>query len=665
MRWSLVCVSIAATAIASTASAQSTELRIVRTTRSHGYVIVEHQRSHRGVPIVSTPIVVRTRPDGVVDLDGALPIPTRERWSAIDVDDATRAALAAVPFANARSIGARTVALMDGDTIIAAVEVDVVGEHRRERVRAWIDADLAVVQIEPRVLDASGRVYADNPVSDATTSDLPLTNLTSTTNLVGSHVSVHACDQVSSDCTPITRAAPDANGDYLYLPMPLAFDDAFAEVSAYFHGERVATYFHDTHGFDWSCMPGVPMGLLVNYSETPHVPYDGAMYLPTSGLDCGHIVFGQGTTADYAYDGDVVYHEYGHAVTDEISRLGYTSSGAVVGYEPLAINEGTSDYWAAAVQGDPVIGESIHSLEGPPTGGLRTLANTLACPNDLVGEGHFDGRIWSGFGWDLRGILGQTRADAIWFTTISSLSGGITLAQATSALMTTVASEVAMGHVTASEQAMITLAAQARGLPACTRFVPLDDGSTHTGYSGDRLVTTTMAHGVGPIEYTLAIPPDVIDVEIAIDHPTITGLATVHFMNGLPVRATPAGVLSSFDVPIGHRGTATYRVADGLTPCGTLYIGVETTDLAAGESLYTIHATVSTSHGTQSCARPQPDAAIADVGSDASADASVSTPRASCGCRTSRRSSAAPWLVLLALTGRRLRSLLRSTALGR
>ena len=637
--------------------APSDTLVVTRIAHAHGYTLIELARVVHGARVSGAPIVVRMRPDRAIDLAEVTPMPTSRRpWPAsVSEPDARAAAIAGVPFV-ASVLESSVVALVYEDLLVAAVVVELSGRSAHDRARAYVDAStLEILRIESLALDALGRVYAHNPLTDTmTTSDLPLVDLSSTTNLVGTHLRVRSCDQLSARCdTQTSHAVPDLNGDYLFPPMPLAFDDAFAEVSAYHHGSRVVAYFASAHSFNWSCMARTTMDVLVNYSDMPHVAYDNAMFVPGSSSSCGFLAFGQGGLADYAYDGDVVYHEYGHAVTDQISALGFLQSGVVSTYQPLAINEGTSDYWAAAVQGDPQIAESLSSLEGF-MGALRSIDNTLACPGDLVGEGHFDGRIWSGFGWNVRGIVGQTRADALWFVTMSSLSGGVTLAQATNTLLATVASEVSMGTITAAEQTRIMAAAQAHGLPDCTMFVPLDDGRAHSGYSGNQFITGTLSRGVAPLEYTIAVPADVTDVEIDVTHPGFNGQVTVHFLSGQPIRASASRVVSSFSVPVGRNGTAAYRVLDGLAPCSTLYVAVQTTDLAAGESLYGILARVNTTHETRNCPGPRFDAGPIDPGTDtgldAGADASMAAPMSGgCGCRAGAGRAGGPWIVLLAL----------------
>lgn len=651
-------------------------LTLVRRTEAHGYVVVELAPVVQGLAVRGAPVVVRRRPDGAVDLVDVTPLPElRSPWpGAVSLERAGAVAVQAAPFARASVLSAELVPLVHEQSVVAAVEVELAGPGRADRARAYVDAStLGSLYVVPLGLDALGRVFPHNPTSDAmVTMDLPLVDLpASATTLDGSHLRVESCDQTSAMCAgSLARATADVDGNFLYDPDLRAYDDAFAEVSAYYHGSLAVAYFDTAHSFTWTCGSATRMDVAVNYSDAPHVPYENAMFIPGSRSTCGQLVFGQGALHDYAYDGDVVYHEYGHAVTDAISMLGFFATGPSDNYQPLGINEGTSDYWAATIQGDPLVGESIGSVEGF-MGSLRGLEDMVVCPNDLIGEGHMDGRIWSGFGWAMRTILGPERSDPIWYTTMATLSGGVTLAQGTNTVLTTVASEVAAGHVTTDEQTMIMDAATTRGLPDCTMFVPIDDGESRSGYSGNAFVTGGLSHGLAPLQYTLTIPPDVVDVEIDVGHATLNAQANVHFMTGGPVRATGSRITSQLSVPTGRIGTARFTLAQGLTPCTTLYVGVESIDLRTnGETLFSIVARVNTTHMTRNCPPPRPDAGpphdagtdaalVADAGPDGSTDA----PPAGGGCGCSVPGSdprRMPWvaaiLALPLLAARRRRA---------
>ncbi|MCB9464561.1 MAG: immune inhibitor A [Candidatus Eisenbacteria bacterium] len=98
---------------------------------------------------------------------------------------------------------------------------------------------------------------------------------------------------------------------------------------------------------------------------------------------------------------DVVYHEYGHAVT-EFTYAPFSATGTM--------HEGFSDYFAATIRNDPKIG---NGFRGPGTS-IRDIEIDRVWPDDLVGESHADGLIIAGALWDLRKRVGREVADHLW-----------------------------------------------------------------------------------------------------------------------------------------------------------------------------------------------------------------------------------------------------------
>jgi hypothetical protein len=113
-----------------------------------------------------------------------------------------------------------------------------------------------------------------------------------------------------------------------------------------------------------------------------------------------------GGCPNIVFIGDVVYHEYGHGLTNQLYQAGGSSD------PDGAMHEGFSDYIAGAITGQPLIGRGF---TGPGTY-LRTLDNNRRYPDNWNGESHNDGMILSGALWDLRQML-ESRpgyADTLW-----------------------------------------------------------------------------------------------------------------------------------------------------------------------------------------------------------------------------------------------------------
>ncbi|HEY3452784.1 MAG TPA: MYXO-CTERM sorting domain-containing protein [Myxococcales bacterium] len=118
------------------------------------------------------------------------------------------------------------------------------------------------------------------------------------------------------------------------------------------------------------------------------------------------ITLWQGPNADFGYDGDVVYHEFTHAVvtsTADFSGPHLDAYGSLD--EAGTMNEGLADFYAAAITNDSLTAEWVGAmLPAAPNGegAARELNNSSKCPEAYIGEVHFDSLPFSGALWTLR-----------------------------------------------------------------------------------------------------------------------------------------------------------------------------------------------------------------------------------------------------------------------
>jgi Zn-dependent metalloprotease len=119
---------------------------------------------------------------------------------------------------------------------------------------------------------------------------------------------------------------------------------------------------------------------------------------------------------DSSVDSDVVFHEYGHGISNRLIGNGST---ALSGTQSGAMGEGWSDYWATTLNNDGVMGEYVTQN---PTRGVRRAAYTVPAAAvmdsyaDVCAGGcevHNDGEVWAATLWDLRTQLGATITDSI------------------------------------------------------------------------------------------------------------------------------------------------------------------------------------------------------------------------------------------------------------
>lgn len=319
---------------------------------------------------------------------------------------------------------------------------------------------LVVDALDGRVLEARdtrraafARVYPANPVSTPALEWLPLALAPSGGSLQAPELSARSCvdrgerralwldgaERLVPVCSPEHTARPDAAGDFsapeLGPVTPPGSGDGFAEISAYHHAARAYAFFQRlgdgqppfAAGLSIIADVRVAEGLLDGDDElagaasSTLAPLAAAMYLPGDaaesqlfselyGVAAGALWLGQGARVDFAYDGDVIYHELTHVLLESTLPAGgfrWTPYG--VSHEPEALSEALADYFAAALSGDARIGEYA-AAESP--GSARSLDNDARCPSSLSGIAHADSLIVSGALWRVRQSLAEDERES-------------------------------------------------------------------------------------------------------------------------------------------------------------------------------------------------------------------------------------------------------------
>ena len=160
-------------------------------------------------------------------------------------------------------------------------------------------------------------------------------------------------------------------------------------------------------GFGRGGADGDPLHALVQYaSEDGTEPYGAIASAIGADGRPSYVVVGLFETAtgeirDGSFETDLLFHEYGHAVS---IRLMGGEPLCLGGPQPAAILEGWSDFFAASFTKDPVIGAwtSGNSVSGQRSAALDR--NSLSLVNLCAGgcNAFRDGEIWSGALWELR-----------------------------------------------------------------------------------------------------------------------------------------------------------------------------------------------------------------------------------------------------------------------
>ena len=250
---------------------------------------------------------------------------------------------------------------------------------------------------------------------------------------LGLSVDLHWCDD-----DPTATANRDGDfTDYMFESHADPEDD-FAEVQMFYHVNKAYDKARELGGF--TNLNAHPIDAVVNFrlpfEITAQDPlamfeqacfgdtyfggrelyaFDNAFFAPAGALagypDGDAIVFGQGTAGDFAYDGDVVYHEFGHALMHTVAPDLAFAFIDRYGFNPMpgGMHEGYADLMTMFVTDDPEIGEYAGGMFDLPA--IRNIDNDVRCPEGLVGETHIDSLPLTGAMWQAR-LAVATSADA-------------------------------------------------------------------------------------------------------------------------------------------------------------------------------------------------------------------------------------------------------------
>ena len=178
-------------------------------------------------------------------------------------------------------------------------------------------------------------------------------------------------------------------------------NDKFEQVEAYYQVNQTQEYIHSL-GF--TEVNNESQDFSINTFEG-----DNSFYDPSVDL----ITMGEGGVDD-AEDAEVIWHEYGHAIQDDVVP-GFGESE-----EAGAMGEGFGDYWAVSMS-IPVSKnydlpcvmdwDATSYTDGPKHCLRRT--DTGKTTDDMTGEVHDDGEIWSNALWDIHKALGRNKANKV------------------------------------------------------------------------------------------------------------------------------------------------------------------------------------------------------------------------------------------------------------
>ncbi|MGZ0147067.1 M4 family metallopeptidase [Kribbella sp. WER1] len=382
-----------------------------------------YQQTFKGLPVVNGYYAKHVGKDGAVEVaDGRDAVPAGlDVRATVAAGTATQAANSAVSARARRVAGPEKSLVRQPEATSGAAQLAVVGgpdarvvwnvtSRSAEGVtRSLVDAKSGKVVASKVIsdnIDGRGSVFDPNPVVSEQNEKLTdmndknqdalflaqknviLRNLDGSGKLNGTYVNIKEAKG---------GVAQSKNNTFVYQRA----NEKFEQVMVYYHINQTQEYIQKLGFTDVN-----------NESQDFSVDTyagDNSFYDPSTDM----ITTGEGGVDD-AEDAEVIWHEYGHAIQDDVVP-GFGESE-----QAGAIGEGFGDYWAVTNSVPVSKGFNLpcvmdwdatsYTTDEPHC--LRRTDGTKTT-DDIDGEVHDDGEIWSRALWDIQQSLGRTKADKL------------------------------------------------------------------------------------------------------------------------------------------------------------------------------------------------------------------------------------------------------------
>jgi Zn-dependent metalloprotease len=300
-----------------------------------------------------------------------------------------------------------TLAVVGGSS--AALVWSVVSKSDSGEMRTLVDAHSGVtraVTVLSKNADGTGNVFDPNPVvalrneslrdkADADQAVLDPAYKRVTLQRLGAGPTLSG--KYATVVSARNGLATSANHQFVYT----RHDDRFEQVNAYYGIDKAQAYIQSL-GFN--DVNNRPQPLNINT-----IPVDNSFY----DSDSREITYGKGGVDD-AEDLEVVWHEYGHAIQDaQVPGFGESEQAGSIG-------EGFGDYWAVTMSEPTSNGFDLPCvMDWDSTSYTSTVPHCLRrtdtgkTTDDVDGEVHDDGEIWSNALWDINQAVGRNKANQL------------------------------------------------------------------------------------------------------------------------------------------------------------------------------------------------------------------------------------------------------------
>jgi hypothetical protein len=289
--------------------------------------------------------------------------------------------------------------------------------------------------------DASARVWKESPLKGSRSMvELPagwLSGLVTTGNNVDAYLDRDGNNQPDTTAATGLRSgrafSADSNFDFSFGDRTVSMSPLLHQASAVtnlFYFANLAHDFYYSLGFDEAsgnfqtdnADKGGKGGDAVRAEAQDGTANNNANFAtPADGtaprMQMGLFTYGSSQPTNFndsSYDGMVVFHEYGHGVSNRLVGGGTTTS-CLNGVQSGAMGEGWSDYLAATFFNNPLMSTYVsrNGFTGIRRSGYERYPYTYEDLGNAGHQVHRDGEIWAATLWDIRRRLGVAAADKL------------------------------------------------------------------------------------------------------------------------------------------------------------------------------------------------------------------------------------------------------------
>ncbi|OGC91586.1 MAG: hypothetical protein A2W25_10750 [candidate division Zixibacteria bacterium RBG_16_53_22] len=387
---------------------QANDLSLISTRQSPGGYHVRYQQIWRGVPVFARQVLINIDKNGAISsvISDFKPIADMPTEPVLTSEQAVAIAENEVGVLAFRDESrSELVIYADSDSPALCWLVTVIAAEPLGDWQVFVSAANGDITAKMNIMcfiDGSGYVFNPNPVVSEATLLLADSNDINYPALTNARQ-----DMILRDLNPpqggfyyltgpYVSTSPTTNRAHVADPDSFHFnrqDNRFEEVVVYYHIDSCER-FYQSLGF--TNIMDFPITVAVNGTTD-----DNSWYSPGQ----LRITYGSGGVDD-AEDGDVIIHEYGHATQfDQVPNWGQTHEGGSMG-------EGFGDYLTVS-RFHPVYNNwdeaQVFDWDANPRDNFwpgRRVDSNKHYPEDMHGEVHDDGEIWSRCLWDIQNAIG-------------------------------------------------------------------------------------------------------------------------------------------------------------------------------------------------------------------------------------------------------------------